>query len=298
VSGNGIRKLIESGVEVNIMHNYFQAASDLIRSFKKYILRGQPFIINKCAITLDGRIAASSGDSKWISNEYSRLFVHKLRSKVDAVIVGSNTLVKDNPMLNVRINDFGDDIKDSLSGCCGCMTGRDNFYLAELMKSLIKDYKDPLRVLVGIPGDISIDCNFLRDDNYLIVASEKEFETAAGNCRELNILRERSKIVTGCFDTHEESVRFTMSTLKERGVMTALLEGGGALNGSFFNAGAIDQFMYVIAPKVIGSGIAPINGAPSEKMSDSLQLRDVSTVLLGDNLLFNGYKEEYNFEMM
>jgi len=111
-------------------------------------------------------------------------------------------------------------------------------------------------------------------------------------------LRERSKIVTGCFDTHEESVRFTMSTLKERGVMTALLEGGGALNGSFFNAGAIDQFMYVIAPKVIGSGIAPINGAPSEKMSDSLQLRDVSTVLLGDNLLFNGYKEEYNFEMM
>jgi len=89
-----------------------------------------------------------------------------------------------------------------------------------------------------------------------------------------------------------------MSTLKDKGVMTALLEGGGTLNGSFFDAGAIDQFMYVIAPKVIGSGISPINGAPSEQMSDSLVLRDVSTVLLGDNLLFNGYKEEYNFEMM
>jgi diaminohydroxyphosphoribosylaminopyrimidine deaminase/5-amino-6-(5-phosphoribosylamino)uracil reductase len=298
VSGSGIRKLIEAGVEVNIMHNYFLTASDLIRSFKKYILRGQPFIINKCAVTLDGKIAASSGDSKWISNEYSRLFVHKLRSKVDAVIVGSNTLVKDNPMLNVRMNDFGADIKNSLSGCCGCMAGRDNFYLAELMKSEITDYKDPLRVLVGIPAEISIDSNFLRDDNYLIVAGEKEYERALKVNKELKILSERLKIVTGSFNSHEESVRFTLDTLKEKGVMSALLEGGGALNGSFFNAGAIDQFMYVIAPKVLGSGISPINGAPSERMSDSLTLRDVSTVLLGDNLLFNGYKEEYNFEMM
>ncbi|PKL15682.1 MAG: riboflavin biosynthesis protein RibD [Spirochaetae bacterium HGW-Spirochaetae-5] len=298
VSGSGIRKLIEAGVEVNIMHNYFQPASDLIRSFKKYILRGQPFVINKCAVTLDGKIAASSGDSRWISNEYSRLFVHKLRSKVDAVIVGSNTLVKDNPMLNIRMNDFGDDIKNSLSDCCGCMTGRDNFYLAELMKSEIKDYKDPLRVLVGIPAEITIDCNFFRDDNYLIIAGEKEYERALKTNKELKAISERLKIVTGSFDSHEDSVRFTLNALKEKGVMSALLEGGGALNGSFFNAGAIDQFMYVIAPKVLGSGIAPINGAPSERMSDSLLLRDVSTVLLGDNLLFSGYKEEYNFEMM
>jgi len=56
--------------------------------------------------------------------------------------------------------------------------------------------------------------------------------------------------------------------------------------------------MYVIAPKVLGSGISPINGKNSENMSDSLNLRDVSTVLIGDNILFNGYKEEYNFEMM
>ena len=298
VSGSGIRKLIESGVEVNIMHNYFKTASDLIRSFKKYILRGQPFIINKCAVTLDGKIAASSGDSRWISNEHSRLFVHKLRSKVDAVIVGSNTLVKDNPMLNVRMDDFGDDIKNSLSDCCGCMTGRDNFYLAELMKSEIKEYKDPLRVLVGIPAEITIDCNFFRDDNYLIIAGEKEYERALKVNKELKVISERLKIAAGSFDSHEDSVRFALNTLKDKGVMSALLEGGGALNGSFFNAGAIDQFMYVIAPKVLGSGIAPINGAPSERMSDSLSLRDVSTVLLGDNLLFNGYKEEYNFEMM
>lgn len=298
VSGSGIRKLIESGVEVDIMHNYFQTASDLIRSFKKYILRSQPFIINKCALTLDGKIAALSGDSKWISNEYSRLFVHKLRSKVDAVIVGSNTLIKDNPMLNVRLNDFSTDIHNSLSECTGCMTGRDNFYLAEILKSEITDYSDPLRVLIGIPGEISSESNFLRDDNYLIICSEKELEAAFKADRNSSLVTDKLNLITGRFSSHEESVHFAMSTLKEKGIMTALLEGGGALNGSFFDAGAIDQFMYVIAPKILGSGISPINGTPSERMSDSLELRDVSTVMLGDNLLFNGYKEEYNFEMM
>ncbi len=298
VSGSGVRKLIEAGIEVKIMHNYFHEASDLIRSFKKYILRGLPFVINKCAVTLDGRIAANSGDSKWISNEYTRLFVHKLRSKVDAVIVGSNTLIKDNPMLNVRINDFGNDIRTVLKESSSRISGRDNFFLAELLKTEITDYKDPLRVLVGLPQEISGGCSFLRDDNYIIISSEEEFNTALRVNKDFNSLSDKLNIVKGHFTSHEESIHFALDILKGKGVMTALLEGGGTLNGSFLDAGAIDQFMYVIAPKVLGSGLSPIRGRESEKMSDSLDLRDVSTVMIGDNLLFNGYKEEYNFEMM
>jgi len=298
VSGNGVRKLIEAGVEVDIMHNHFHAASDLIRSFKKYILRCQPFIINKCAVTLDGRIAASSGDSKWISNEYTRLFVHKLRSRVDAVIIGSNTLMKDNPMLNVRINDFDNEIHRVLAESCSRISGRDNFFLAELLKSKIIDCNDPLRVLIGMPQEISVNCNFLRDDNYIIITSEKEFEKAMSVNKELSRLSGKLNVAKEKFTSHEESIDFTMDVLKRKGIMTALLEGGGTLNGSFFDAGVIDQFMYVIAPKVIGSGISPVRGKDSDKMSDSIQLRDVSTVLIGDDILFNGYKEEYNFEMM
>ena len=111
-------------------------------------------------------------------------------------------------------------------------------------------------------------------------------------------ITEKLNIVKGSFTSNVESVRFVLEVLKAKGIMTALLEGGGTLNGSFFNAGAIDQFLYVIAPKVLGSGISPIRGKVSEKITDSLILRDISAVLIGDNMLFNGYKEEYNFEMM
>lgn len=298
VSGNGVRKLTEAGIEVNIMHNYFSAASDLIRSFKKYILRDKPFIINKCAVTLDGRIAASSGDSRWISNEYTRLLVHKLRAKTDAVIVGSNTLLKDNPMLNVRISDFGDDVQGVLSECSGHIAGRENFILAELLKRTISDYNDPLRVLIGMPAGMPPDSNFFRDNNYIIIASDREYSSALRSNKSLKSMEAKLNTAIGEFNSHEDSVEFALNVLKGKGVMTAVLEGGGSLNGSFFNAGAIDQFMYVISPKVSGSGISPIIGKESEKMSDSLNLRDVSTVLIGDNLLFNGYKEEYNFEMM
>ena len=114
-------------------------------------MRNEPFIINKCAITLDGKIAADSGDSKWISNEYTRLFVHKLRSKVDAVIIGSNTFINDNPMLNVRLNDFNGDIYNKLKESSGIVSGRDNFYLTGLLNSEITDYKEPLRVMIGMP---------------------------------------------------------------------------------------------------------------------------------------------------
>jgi diaminohydroxyphosphoribosylaminopyrimidine deaminase/5-amino-6-(5-phosphoribosylamino)uracil reductase len=82
-----------------------------------------------------------------------------------------------------------------------------------------------------------------------------------------------------------------MNILKERGIMTALLEGGGTLNGSFFDAGSIDQFMYIISPKILGSGISPVNGKESRNIADSISLNCLSTVLIKDNVLVNGYRE-------
>ncbi|MCL1833916.1 MAG: bifunctional diaminohydroxyphosphoribosylaminopyrimidine deaminase/5-amino-6-(5-phosphoribosylamino)uracil reductase RibD, partial [Leptospirales bacterium] len=296
VSGKGVEKLTSAGVTVNVMNNHFDAASDLLRGFKKYILKGEPFVINKCAVTLDGRIASSAGDSKWISNEHTRLLVHRLRAKVDAIIIGCNTLIKDNPMLNVRADDFNLDIKNGLSESSNYINGRNNFFLSELLKTDIDDYKDPLRVLVGMPNDISPKSNFLRDDNHIIIANRddvdamlKQNDEARKDLHRLNIVQYETK--SG--KSNEESINFVMSALKERGVMTALLEGGGALNGSFFNAGAIDQFIYIISPKLLGSGISPINGKESINVTDSLNLIDISTLQIKDNLLFNGYKYEY-----
>lgn len=298
VSGSGVRQLADSGIEINLMHKYSHAASDLIRGFKKYILRHNPFIINKCAETLDGKIASATGDSKWISNPYTRLLVHKLRAKVDAVIIGKNTFIKDNPMLNVRFDEFDDDARKFLSGCSNNISGRENFFLEKLLNNDIADYMDPLRVLVGIPDTVHAKSNFFRDDNYIVIADERKYNEAVGLNSHLKPLFRKINLVMGTFQDRDEEIHFIMDQLKSRGVMTALLEGGGTLNGSFYNAGEIDQFLYVIAPKVLGSGVSPVQGSESDKISDSLTLRDISAVLIDDNILFNGYKEEYNFEMM
>jgi len=240
---------------------------------------------------LDGRIASSTGDSKWISNEHSRLFVHKLRAKIDAIIIGTNTLLRDNPMLNARLDDFSSDIKNDLSKASNNINGRENFFISELLKSEIENTKEPLRVLAGIHKDISPGCNFLRDDNHIIIANTGEVNSALKSSDELKKLSHKLNIVQydTDSDSNKESISFIMNALKERGVMTALLEGGAGINGSFFNAGAIDQFMYIISPKILGSGISPINAKESINISDSLNLSDVSTLQIGDNMLFNGY---------
>ena len=291
VAGKGVEKLSAAGISVNVMKDYFEAASDLLRSFKKYILKGSPFIINKCAVTLDGRIASSTGDSKWISNEHARLFVHKLRAKIDAIIIGANTLIKDNPMLNVRLDDFSFDIKNDLSKCSNYINGRENFFISELLKFEVENTKEPLRVLAGIHKGISPGCNFLRDDNHIIIANTGDVNSALKSNDELKKLSHKLNIVQYDTDSQDESISCIMNALKERGVMTALLEGGAGINGSFFNAGAIDQFMYFISPKILGNGISPINAKESMSVSDSLNLRDVSTLMIGDNILFNGYRE-------
>lgn len=298
VAGKGINRLIEAGVEVEMMHQYSAAASDLLRGFKKYILRDRSFIINKCAVTLDGKIAAPSGDSRWISSEPSRLLVHKLRSKVDAVIVGKNTFINDNPSLNIRPDDF-DASSEKLLSCGGVvLNGRPNFFLEQLLKSEPDPSMEPLRVLIGMPEIIPDNCNFFRNKNYVIIAGEKSYYRALEKNPSLKGIADKFNLYIGKDDTPDEEINFIFQVLRDKGVMHAMLEGGGGINGTFFNSGSIDQFMYIIAPKVAGAGIPPIKGAGFEKMSDSLLLHDVTTAMIGEDLLYCGYREQYNFEMM
>lgn len=298
VSGRGFKRLADAGIEVEIMQTFSGQASDLLRAFKKFILRGDPFIINKCAMTLDGRIATLSGDSRWISNDYSRLVAHRLRRVADAIIIGKNTFVNDNPSLNVRFGDFSSDISEYLKSGKPVFSGRRNFFLEQIVRTEIDSTSDPLRVLIGIPDDISHSYSFFKDDNYVIISGKSDYKKKisansrlAGELAGLNL-------VLGDFTERDEEIRFIMDYLKGIGVMTALLEGGGSINGSFFDAGEIDQFVYIIAPKVIGSGVSPVNGAARSAISESVMLHDITSVILGEDLLVCGYRSEYNFEMM
>lgn len=298
VAGKGIRMLTEAGVEVEMMHGFSPAASDLLRGFKKYILRGRSFVINKCAVTLDGKIATLSGDSKWISSEPSRLLVHKLRSKVDAVIVGKNTFINDNPSLNIRPDDFDETARSIFSDGSIKLNGRRNFLIEQLLNAEPDPSVEPLRVLIGMPDSIPANCNFFHNNNYIIIAGEQSYSRAINKNPEVKTLAEKLNIFIGPDGDQDIEIDFIFRILKEKGVMHAMLEGGGGVNGAFFNSGAIDQFMYIIAPKIAGDGIPPIRGGGLEKMSDSLLLHDITTAMIGSDLLYCGYREQYNFEMM
>ncbi|MBN2159709.1 MAG: bifunctional diaminohydroxyphosphoribosylaminopyrimidine deaminase/5-amino-6-(5-phosphoribosylamino)uracil reductase RibD [Spirochaetes bacterium] len=298
VSGRGVAELEKAGVRVVLMEKAADYAVDLIRPFKKYILRHRPFVLSKSAVTLDGRIAARSGDSKWISSEHSRYLAHRLRAKVDAVIIGKNTFVRDNPSLNVRFGEFDPSVARYFSDSPPSMSGRDNFLLKSLLSAEIGEVSRPLRIVIGLPEDVDMTGNIMKDDNYLFFERK---DAADRLMRKNGPLKKK----TGSLNLHlveaasrEDEIRAVLEELSRRGVMFALLEGGGRLAGSFLDAGEIDEFFYIITPKIAGDGVPSLAGAGVDLIRDALVLRDVSVIPVRDDIIYNGYREPYHFEMM
>jgi diaminohydroxyphosphoribosylaminopyrimidine deaminase/5-amino-6-(5-phosphoribosylamino)uracil reductase len=284
VRSRGVKRLQDAGIEVIIMDEYYNSAYDIIRQFDKFIETGEPFIINKSAISLDGRLAADTGDSKWISSEYTRYLSHKLRAKVDAIIVGKNTLINDNPRLNIRFDSYSSDVQEFFRENEIKIRGRDNYFINGLINFEISDYNQPLRVAVGLPEDLNGSYNILADDNYIIYATDDELKDFNGRS-EFNIVKMSGK-------TPVERIEFIVRDLAARGMMMVMLEGGGGLTGSFFQAGKIDQFLYTITPRVFGSGISPVKSSGLQKVSDSLKLHDITSAMIMDEVVYTGYKKQ------
>ncbi len=294
VSGKGVAGLKAAGIDVVFVEELAEQAVDLIRPFKKYILRNRPFVLSKSAVTLDGRIAARGGDSRWISSEHSRYLVHKLRAKVDAVIVGKTTFTHDNPALNVRLGSFGAEVPAYFRNREPALGGRNNFLLHALLTEEIVEPGAPLRVVIGLPREIDPSSALFADGNYLF------FERREAADR---IVREGGKI--GGINLHlvdaassREEIAAVQEELHRRGIMFVLLEGGGRLAGSFLDAGEIDQFLYIITPKIAGDGVPSLAATGVDAIRDALVLRDVTTVQVLDDLIYCGYREPYHFEML
>lgn len=298
VAGKGVQKLISAGVKVEMMHQYTEGAADLIRPFKKLILRKKPYIVHKCAATMDGRIATSSGDSRWISSPFSRLLAHKLRQKVDAVIVGKNTYLMDDPALTVRLDDFDSSIHQRLHGDGTKTLGRDNYFFRRLMENSDPCTVQPLRVLSGLPDRIDFQKKFFSDDNYLIFEKEEKVKDLFKKDASLEYKLDKDKLCILPSTDRREFIHNLLNILADHGIMYAMLEGGSLLAGSFFDAGEIDQFLYVTAPKIIGSGKSPMEGQEREFMKEALLLNDITMAMVGPDMVTNGYLEKYNFEMM
>jgi diaminohydroxyphosphoribosylaminopyrimidine deaminase/5-amino-6-(5-phosphoribosylamino)uracil reductase len=256
VNGKGIRELEAAGVKVLLEEH--EEAHQLYEAFAKHIKTGLPFVTAKFAASLDGKIATRTGHSQWITGEEARALVQELRRASDAIMVGVNTVVRDNPRLTVRDKD-----------------GRP---LA----------RQPLRVLVDSKGRTPPNSRLLGEPGQTLVATTATatgrgtLETAGAQVLEL------PSTVQGV-DLEE-----LLKELGRRDVVSLLVEGGGALLGSMFDLGLVDKVLAFIAPVIIGGREAPspVEGYGPKTLVQALKLRNVAVERVGKDILVTGYPAE------
>ena len=256
VTGRGEAALQAAGIEVEAGDGAAEA-SKLIEGYIKQRRTGLPFVIVKYAASLDGRIAAASGDSRWVSGPETRAWAHLLRTRIDAIMVGSPNVVVDDPQL----------------------TARPDGAEAE---------RQPLRIVADSSGRISPDAKVLAPGAPTLIATTSRSSDAwraqiEALGAEVLVLPEDAQ---GRVDLPS-----LLAELGRRGVLNLLDEGGGVLQGSFFDLRLVDKLHAIIAPLIVGAASAPlaIAGRGAARMADAVRLRDRSVQQLGDDLLVTGY---------
>lgn len=254
VAGGGIDELRQAGVEVEVGLLECEARQ-LIAPFVSLVTRGRPWAHAKWAMTLDGKIAARTGHSQWISNPDSRTVVHQLRGRMDAIVVGIGTALADNPLLTARPPGPRMALRVVL----------DSRARLPLDSQLVRTAKEhPLLVVVTNRADA--------DSVRALQATGAEVVTVAadesGHCANAEWLKD----------------------LAQRRLTNVLVEGGGSVLGSLWDDGLIDEVHAFVAPKLVGgSGASPIAGVGLAAISSHQTLRDVSVQRLSDDLLIHGF---------
>ena len=255
VNGRGRAELEAAGVEVH-MGEGKEEAGELYEAFAKHINTGTPFVTAKFAMSLDGKIATRTGHSRWITGEAARSLVQEWRRTSDAVMVGVNTLLRDDPRLTAR--------------------GKDESPLE----------RQPLRVVVDSHGRTPIHSRLLKEPgrSLVAIAHPEASRVAQLEAAGAEVLQLPGK--GGLVD-----LRLLLEDLGGRGVVSLLVEGGGALLGSLFDLGLTDKVTAFIAPAIIGGEGAPspVEGRGADLLSETFRLRGVSVDSVGDDLLVKGY---------
>jgi diaminohydroxyphosphoribosylaminopyrimidine deaminase/5-amino-6-(5-phosphoribosylamino)uracil reductase len=257
VSGGGIRRLRKAGVQVDV-GALEKECRELNAPFCKYITRKRPFVTLKAAASLDGKVATRSGDSRWISSETSRNYVHRLRQAMDAVMVGIGTVLKDDPLLTVRLPGG-------------------------------KKPRQPLRVIVDSRLRIPLHSQLVRTAGQFptLVATTQ----AASSSRKRRLAGANVEVAIIAKDSRGHvSLRGLMKELARRGVVSLLLEGGSTLNASALKEGVVDRLLLFLAPKIIGGKRAPgvIAGDGAPRIKDAEAWEIVKVRRMGPDILIEG----------
>ena len=236
VSGKGARILQNAGIKVE--YGILAEASEVLNKvFFKNVRAGLPWITLKMAQSLDGKIATASGDSKWISSESSRKYVHKLRSQYDAVLVGAQTVIKDDPELTVRL-----------------VKGR-----------------DPKRIIVDGRLRIPLNANVVNDkyaSNTIVLTAKNS------NRKKMDQLIKKGVHV---YEFPAKKFKIDLKAalkklLKEEKIASILVEGGSVIHGELLKSKLADDLIVFIAPMIIGNGISPVTSELTKTIGEAVKL--------------------------
>lgn len=256
VDGRGLALLRQAGIEVQVGVCEPEARR-LIAPFRRLTLEGRPWVHAKWAMSLDGRIATRTGDSKWISNEQSRANAHQLRGRCDAIVVGITTILQDDPLLTAR----------PAGPRVATRVVLDSQARTPLTSQLVRTARDqPVLVVASLLAPT--------ERIEALRAAGVETLSLAGTSR----------------DPNRPSLRCLLDELGRRRMTHVLLEGGAGLLGSAFDQGLVDECHVFVAPLLIGGrgALSPVGGVGQEWMKDLRALTSVQITALGDNVLLHG----------
>jgi diaminohydroxyphosphoribosylaminopyrimidine deaminase/5-amino-6-(5-phosphoribosylamino)uracil reductase len=255
VAGRGAERIRHAGIEVET-GLLEEEAMRMNEVWLTNIKQHRPFVWMKAAMTLDGKIAASGGDSKWISHEATRNEVHKLRNLANAILVGSGTVLADDPLLTTRLPHGG---------------------------------RNPLRVVLDSRLRIPETAQVLSPDApTLVVCGQQTDQEKADRLSKRGI-----EVLQLELQADRIPLRRLLTELQRRGVALLLVEGGGEVHGSFLQAGLVDKVTMYVAPKLIGgSGPTPVMGSGFPLMRDAVELDNLTVETIGNDFAISGYPKE------
>jgi diaminohydroxyphosphoribosylaminopyrimidine deaminase/5-amino-6-(5-phosphoribosylamino)uracil reductase len=252
-SGEGSRRL--KSAEIKVKTGVLESeARELNEVFIKFIKTGEPFVVTKIAMSLDGKIATRTGESKWITGVEARKYVQKLRSEIDAILVGINTVIKDDPELKVR------------SG---------------------EDREKPIRIVLDSQARTPLEARVLSGKPKTIIVTTKYATISKIN----ELKKTGAEVLIAGEEGGRIDLKGLMKKLGKLEITSILLEGGGEVLSSALSAGVVDKILFFIAPKIIGGRDAPtsVGGEGVESINEAVLLKRIKVRRLREDVLIEGY---------
>ena len=262
-AGRGLGILRDEGVDVVVADGEVAAQARLLNQpFRKHARTGRPWILFKSAMSLDGKVATHSGDSRWISGEESRHLVHQWRSSLDAVVVGIGTAMTDDPLLTARLPD-------------------------------VASVRQPRRVVFDSLARLPLSSRLVADVPEIpltVVVSRAAPRTSTDGLKAHGV-----DVIVATGANEQARVASALDQLGSEGVTSVLLEGGPRLAGSFLDAAEIDEIRLFIAPIVLGGRNArdPLESEGVDSIADAVRSLTLTCDRVGDDLLITSRVREW-----